>query len=167
MLYLRPFKPCDAKRVVNWFADEKSFNQWSAGRLPHYPITAEALLCYYAQNDDNPDFFVMSAFDGSGLVGQLMMRFTDNSRKTLRFGHIIVSPECRGKGYGKEMLTLAQKYAFSFLGAEKVTLGVFENNPAAYHCYKSVGFCEAPPDCHEVYEISGEKWKCIEMFKIK
>ena len=38
------------------------------------------------------------------------------------------------------MLQLGLKYANEIYGAKKVTLGVFENNTAAYHCYKAVGF---------------------------
>ncbi len=35
---------------------------------------------------------------------------------------------------------MAVKYAFETLGATKVSLGVFENNPSAIHCYEASGF---------------------------
>ena len=57
----------------------------------------------------------------------------------LRFGFVIVDPEKRGKGYGKEMLHLGLKYVFEIYQAKKATLGVFENNIPAYQCYKAVG----------------------------
>ena len=38
------------------------------------------------------------------------------------------------------MLTLGLKYAFEFLQAEKVTIGVYENNDIAHSCYKALGF---------------------------
>lgn len=38
------------------------------------------------------------------------------------------------------MLKAALRYAFDILKAEKVTLGVFENNEPAYYCYKAAGF---------------------------
>ena len=40
------------------------------------------------------------------------------------------------------MIQMAIRYAFDMLQAEKVTLGVFENNPSAYYCYKAAGFEE-------------------------
>lgn len=52
---------------------------------------------------------------------------------------------------------MAIRYAFDMLKAEKITLGVFENNPSAYYCYKSVGFRENPKKEDMVYEILGEK----------
>ena len=39
---------------------------------------------------------------------------------------------------------LALRHAFEVMHAARVTLGVFDNNPAAYGCYKAVGFREAP-----------------------
>lgn len=58
---------------------------------------------------------------------------------------------------------MAFRYAFDMLKAEKITLGVFENTPSAYNCYKAVGFKENPKKEDMVYEILGEKWKCIEL----
>jgi hypothetical protein len=49
------------------------------------------------------------------------------------------------------------------LKAEKVTLGVFENNPSAYYCYKAAGFKEIEMDRELIFEILGEQWNCIEM----
>lgn len=61
------------------------------------------------------------------------------------------------------MLLLALKYAFDILKAAKVTLGVFENNEAAYYCYKAAGFKEIASEKEEYFSILEEKWKCIEM----
>ncbi len=49
------------------------------------------------------------------------------------------------------------------LKAEKITLGVFDNNPSAYCCYKAAGFKEVPMKEDIVFETLGEKWKCIEL----
>ena len=39
-----------------------------------------------------------------------------------------------------ELIRLALRYAFEILKADRVTLGVFDNNLPAYRCYKSAGF---------------------------
>lgn len=162
-LRLRPYKNCDAKYVVSWIKDERSFRRWCADRYEKYPISAEDINRQYAACQDADNFYAMTAFDESGVVGHLIMRFTDEEKTVLRFGFVIVDDAKRGRGYGKEMLTLALKYAFEILKVKKVTLGVFENNEPAYHCYKSVGFRDVPLKESEVYHILDEDWKCLEM----
>ena len=81
----------------------------------------------------------------------------------LRFGFVVVDSEKRGKGYGKKMLQLGLKYAKEIYGAKKVSLGVFENNESAYHCYKAVGFQDIILEETEMYHVLGEEWKCLEL----
>lgn len=163
MLRLRPYKNCDAEYIVSWIKDEVSFRKWCADRYESYPICPEDINRQYAACAEADDFYEMTAFDESGVVGHLIMRFTDQEKNVLRFGFVIVDDKKRGKGYGKEMLSLALKYASEILKVRKVTLGVFTNNESAYYCYKSVGFQDVPSDHMEIYHIFGEEWQCREM----
>lgn len=167
MLRLRPYKPCDAETIVSWIKDEISFRKWCADRFEKYPINAEDMNAHYDALANMDSFFQMTAFDESGVVGHLIMRFVDEEKKTLRFGFVIVDDSKRGMGYGKEMLQLAAKYAFDILKVEKVTLGVFENNEAAYHCYKAAGFKNVEIAKEEYFKILGEDWKCLELEMMK
>lgn len=162
MLRLRPYKRCDAEKIITWTGDETAFRKWCADRYENYPAAAEDMNRQYDEQADNDGFYPVTAFDEDGIVGHMIMRFTDEEKTVLRFGFVIVDPDKRGRGYGKEMLRLALKTAFDILGAEKVTLGVFENNPSAYHCYKAVGFRDAAAT-DETYHIFGEEWKCLEL----
>ena len=54
------------------------------------------------------------------------------------------------------MLRAGLKYAFGFLDAEAVTIGVFENNENARRCYRKVGFTDTG-----IREE--EPWNVIEM----
>ena len=105
----------------------------------------------------------MTAFDESGVVGHLIMRFTDAKKTTLRLGFVIVHDSKRGMGYGREMLQLALKFAFEILKVKKVTLGVFENNLPAYHCYKAAGFLDMKTDTEETCVVCGEEWRILEL----
>lgn len=167
MMRLRPYKPCDAAAVLSWIKDESTFRKWSTDRYPCYPITeADMNRKYMDCNGDCPDadnFYPMTAFDESGVVGHLIMRFTDEKKTVLRFGFVIVDDSKRGMGYGKKMLQLSLKYAFEILKVQKVTLGVLENNPGAYHCYKAAGFQDVPTDRPEYYHIMGTQVKCLEL----
>lgn len=91
------------------------------------------------------------------------MRNPGESPDELRFGFVIVDSKKRGKGYGKAMLQLGLQYAYEVYGARKVSLGVFENNETAYHCYESVGFKDVVLDEVETYHVLGEAWKCREL----
>lgn len=167
MLRLRTYKACDAKTILTWCKDEISFRKWTSDRYESFPITEEEMNRKYIDcNGDctEPDnFYPMTAFDESGAVGHLIMRFTDEKKTTLRFGFVIVDDSRRGMGYGKEMLRLSLKYAFEILKVEKVTLGVFENNLPAYYCYKSAGFRDVKLDKEIYCELCGEKWKLLEL----
>lgn len=166
-LRLRPYKSCDAKTIVTWCKDEISFRKWSSDRWDSYPITAEDMNRKYVdcngdcEEEDN--FYPMTAFDESGVAGHLIMRFTDDEKKDLRFGFVIVDDSRRGMGYGKEMLRLAFKYAFEILKCQRVTLGVFDNNMPAYHCYKAAGFKDVHMTKPIKCEISGEMWNILEL----
>ena len=163
MLRLRPYKQCDAKYIVDWIKDEVAFRKWCADRYDKYPISADDMNAHYSAFDDSDSFFAMTAYDEHGVVGHLIMRFTDKDKRVLRFGFVIVDDSKRGMGYGKEMLRLAVSYAFEMLKVDKITLGVFENNPSAYHCYQSVGFKETAENKTEYYHVLSEDWKCLEM----
>ena len=163
MLRLRPYKNCDADIIASWIKNEYAFRQWCADRYDRYPISGADINAHYAGFADADWFYPMTAFDETGVVGHLIMRFTDEEKRILRFGFVIVDVNKRGEGYGREMLSLALQYAVLFLRAGKVTLGVFENNPAAYYCYKAAGFQDVPTEQAEYYHVLGEDWKCLEM----
>lgn len=142
MLRLRPFKPQDGEYLMKWFDDEKAFVKWSAGQFS-YPLTRQQIDDYCKKWEQDNNGWPMAALDENGqVVGHLLMRTMDYQNNELFFGFIVVDPTIRGKGYGKEMLSLALEYAFHILKADTVRLRVFANNPGAKACYEAVGFEE-------------------------
>ena len=161
MLRLRPFRSPDAKEIINWTSESKEFYKWTAGIMGEYPVTEKRLLEAVSAREDNTKYFPLVAFDEDGLAVFFTVRTPGEDDRKVRFGFVIVNPSKRGKGYGKQMLKLGLKFMFEIYGADEVGLGVFDNNPAAYNCYKSVGFKEI--GIKKEYELCGEKWTCIEM----
>ena len=104
-----------------------------------------------------------TAFDESEIVGFFTLRNPNESLDELRFGFVIVNPDKRGTGCGKAMIRLGLKFAFEIYGAKRASLGVFENNLAAYYCYKAVGFHDVISVMPETYQILGEEWMCKEL----
>lgn len=58
------------------------------------------------------------------------------------------------------MLLLGIDYAKSVLKAERIDLGVFDNNPNAKRCYESIGFKEYN---RRKCELPVGIWGCIDM----
>ena len=156
MIRLRPYKKEDADTIISWSKDERIFYQWSAGIMGDYPITREEFGFV-------DQLMAFTAFDENGLVGFFTLRNPGEDLDVLRIGFVIVDPDQRGTGKGKEMLKAALRYAFDVYGAKKVTLGVFENNEPAYYCYKAAGFRDVVLEETETYKVLGEEWKCREM----
>ncbi len=162
MLQLRPFRASDADVIVTWAKDEVAFRKWVADRYEKFPIVPADMVAMYSAMDANR-FFPMTAFDETGIVGHLILRYPNEARPEVRLGFIFVDDSKRGQGYGKKMIELAVEYGFKILSADILTLGVFENNESAYRCYRAVGFRDLEPEKVEDYQILGETWKCREM----
>lgn len=156
MLRLRPYKKDDAETILSWIKDEKAFYKWTAGILGEYPISVE-------QFNAVSNLMAFTAIDDNEIIGFFTMRRQNEFFEELRFGFVIVDSEKRGQGYGKKMLELGLKYAKEIFGANKVSLGVFENNKSAYFCYKATGFEDVSQDEIEKYTVMGEEWNCLEL----
>ena len=167
MLTLRPFKTCDAENIVSWFDDETVFRMWGGELIGAYPISSKDVVDMYLGKNgmcsEEDNFYPFTATEDGVPVGHLIIRYLEKDRKFLRLGWVIVDGSKRGKGYGKKLIQLSTKYAFEMLGADKVCLGVFENNPAAYHCYKAAGFGKPSTREDSYTDVDGEKWKVIEL----
>jgi RimJ/RimL family protein N-acetyltransferase len=162
MIRLRPFKISDAEYLINWVGEERQFTMWSAGKF-EYPLTKEQLIKYKEIYENDEHGWIFTALDEIGKpVGHFIMRMVDYQKQSVHLGFIIVNPEIRGKGYGKEMVSLGVKYAFEILKVKRVTLKVFENNPAAHSCYKSIGLSDEK--YHEgLFTYKDEKWGLYDM----
>lgn len=167
MLRLRPYKECDAKTIISWCSDEVSFRKWTSDRYSSFPITEydmnQKYINFNGDCSEADNFYPMTAFDDDGIVGHLIIRYTNAEKTILRLGFVIVNDQKRGCGYGKEMLKLALRYSFNIFKAEKVTLGVFDNNMPAFYCYKAAGFKQIAAAKKEICNIGKEKWSISEM----
>lgn len=159
MIHIRPYKNQDAHEIIQWCKDEEAYFKWNAGMFGDYPLTEKRFILANDGLVKNKKMFPFTAFYEDRVIGYFILREVDTG--VLRVGFVILAPELRQKGYGKKMLELGLKFAFELYGATKVTIGVFENNPAAYYCYKRLGFKEI--GVTEDYKIKQETWKCIEM----
>lgn len=159
-MILRPYKSCDAQEIAKWVNDRDAFMKWGGERFGEYPLRPESVEEKYTrQNGDCPEednFYPWMAAEDGKTVGHFIMRYTDGDPRQVRFGWVVVDGSIRGKGYGQQMLALGLRYAFEFLEAERVTIGVFENNEPAHRCYRKAGFTDRET-------VTSTPWNVIEM----
>ena len=159
---IRPYKPCDAEKIAGWLTDEKIFNMWCAGRYA-FPMTGEQLNERYDSSRENPCEFMFTAIEDDGTpVGYFLLRNADWEAQSVHIGFIVIDSARRGKGFGKQLITLAKKFCFEILGMKRITLGVFHINPRAIDCYESAGFSAYGTE-DETFTFNGREWKVIEM----
>ncbi len=162
-LTLRPYKLSDAAVITSWLKSEYLTRQWCADRYERYPVMPKDMNAYHERFIDGQHSRALTMTDGDGIVGYITLRTPADDPKEQRLGFVIVDDSKRGRGLGKALVSMAVKYAFETLGAAKVSLGVFENNPSAIHCYEAAGFNRVSLPETESYECLDERWNCIEM----
>ena len=153
-LQLRPYKSADANIITTWLKSEYLMRQWCADRYERYPVTPDDMNSYHQQYIDGHNSIALTMVDGEEIVGYITLRTPADDLSEQRLGFVIVDDSKRGKGLGKTLVSMAVDYAFCKLEATKVSLGVFENNPAAIRCYESVGF-------HRVGRQETESYRCL------
>ena len=84
-------------------------------------------------------FFSVHTLDEDKYIGFLGI-WVDLIHSEAWVGLGIGEREFWSKGYGADMMRLCQRYVFSELAMERLSLGLFEYNPRALQSYKKCGF---------------------------
>ena len=143
-MILRAYRREDSPVIAKWLRTETELYQWSADRYGFFPLLPYSIDDNYAPQMKTGRFIPLTGIDEDGNV----------------VGFVIVDPEIRGKGYGRELLKLTIDYIRQNLTATRVDLGVFANNPKAAKCYESAGFKEYGE--HIITTPYGD-WRCVDM----
>lgn len=159
---IRPYIPSkDYEYISKWIDNERTHAFWCANLLP-YPITRNSFHNLLKRNAMD---WTDSAYVATENNGQPIGFFCYSVNPTDNIGFlkfVIVDPSKRGKGYGKEMLKLALRYAFQITGAAAVQLNVFIENATAKQCYEKVGFAERKFE-KDVFPYKDELWSRYNM----
>ena len=123
----------DFKILRYWIPDKVSCRIW-AGPLVGFPFTVESLiedLCYH----ENNTFSLVNDEDLFLGMGQI---FEKNER--LHLARIIVSPDYRGRGFGKDLCIQLIHKGIEKFGEKEFSLNVYRNNKTAIGLYENLGF---------------------------
>jgi len=114
------FTEQDYALLVGWIPDE-AFNLMWGGPLYAWPISIDKIAAHQAGRN----VFSLLLVDAGEKVGFIeLVRESESHCRLCRV--LIAAKSARGKGYGRQLVELATKYAQHRLGADQLSLAVFE-----------------------------------------
>lgn len=154
---LRPYIPDrDFNVIRNWNRDERTHVMWCANRFG-YPLRKNAFHSYLREIGQKNGDCAFAATEDDGTVCGFFCYSIDPVNNEGLFKFVMVDPDKRGRGVGKEMLRLALRFAFEITKADLVKLAVFPENTIAVRCYEGVGFTERRSE-PGVFAFKNERW---------
>lgn len=134
-LTLRSPSLADYEVIAAWISDAGACRRWAGPKVP-YPFSLAELPKLLAL-PGGESYSLAEHGGGSPLgFGQYWPR-PDNTVHLLR---IIVRPESRGRGLGRELCGQLVACAVDSTSAQAVTLNVYRDNSAAVALYERLGF---------------------------
>ncbi len=164
MISLEAFSENDFAQLISVIPDDRFLLQW-AGPKYKFPLDDTQLSDTLAKTKGKqPSFkvFKVSKTDGSEAIGHIQLMDIDYDNSSCMLGRVLIFPECRGRGFGREMVKCAIKYAFKEMGLHEITLGVFDFNQSAIATYQGIGFVEYQFN-KGARQFKNEKWNLIKM----
>lgn len=138
---IRPFRESDSSYIGQWIEDERQHALWCANQLPFGFSGQEFTQDVRKGEEQGSSSFTAVREDGEP-VGYFYLNIRNEDSYGF-MGKIIVDSRERGKGYGRQMMELAVRYAFELADLDRLELMVFEENAAARALYGKIGFREA------------------------
>jgi len=143
MMNLQPFPEAQLPQLMSWIGSRAQGQQWGGPNF-RYPFTAETFA-------EDARWREMPSFALQGAHGQLLAfgQYYERLRRC-HLGRLIVAPEQRGRGCGRELIVQLIRRGCADLGASECSLFVFKDNARARAVYETLGFRHA--DYPERYE---------------
>jgi RimJ/RimL family protein N-acetyltransferase len=154
---LRPTTADDLRTILGWVKNNQEMVMWS-GPTFTWPLEHAQLAQYF----DNPNRTYWSAIDTDSqeLVGHASL-LIDKDADLMRIGYIIVNPEHRGRGVGRELVEAVVRHGFQASTLPVMNLGVYAHNTAALNLYESLGFSKTGVVFHT--DVDEQQWDVVGM----
>jgi RimJ/RimL family protein N-acetyltransferase len=134
-LLIRSPEENDYAAIASWIPDAVACARWAGPRMP-FPFAVRDLPELLRMPEGRSR--VLGQADRQPALG--FGQYWVNRPGEVHLGRIIVAPEERGRGLGKQLCRLLMKEAVLQTGAEALTLRVYRDNPAAQAVYAGLGF---------------------------
>ncbi|OWA37715.1 GNAT family N-acetyltransferase [Saccharibacillus sp. O16] len=165
MITLEYFVPADFDSLIAWSGDAKFLLQWSGPEFTH-PLTTDQLIHYLegANDKETSSRFIYKAVEQqtNEMVGHICLGNVDRANRSARVGKVLLNPDRRGKGYGKQMIDHILEIGFHDFKLHRISLGVFDFNTSAIQCYEKVGFVREGL-LRDARRYKEDYWNLIEM----
>ncbi|WP_125152965.1 GNAT family N-acetyltransferase [Clostridium rectalis] len=140
ILKITAFREEDVDVVTKWYEDYKFLRFFDYN--PAAPLHKEKVRQWLLQeiNNENNFFFVIRDKNEEEMIGYIEIEEINwsNGVGTIAMG--IGNNLNRGKGYGKEALSLVMEFAFMELNLHRLQLITISYNTIAIKLYESLGF---------------------------
>jgi RimJ/RimL family protein N-acetyltransferase len=139
-IYLRAIETDDLNLCHAWINDETV-----AGTLavfePHSLLREASWVERMARGQDPSELALAICLnDGGRHIGNCGLHGIDRKNRTASLGLFIGEVDCRGQGYGTEVVRALCAYAFDEINLNKIRLDVYAFNHQAIRTYERVGF---------------------------
>lgn len=133
----------DAPVVAGWIRTDEEADQWASVQLP--AVTPQLFATWHA----DPDVHAFVLRDGARVCGYGEV-WVDDGEHEAELARIVVDPQWRGRGVGRQLAELLAVEAIR-LGFADVWLRVVPTNTAAIACYTTAGFVRAGPEVEAAF----------------
>jgi RimJ/RimL family protein N-acetyltransferase len=147
----------DISTIASWYSDPDFLRYFD--KLPAYPKGKQDLLQWIrkARSSSNSFPFAVRSLESEAMIGYIELDNVQwwNGAATLGIG--IGGEGNRGKGFGKEALSLILEFAFEELNLHRIQLNVFSYNEKAISLYEKAGF-KREGVYREFINRGGQRW---------
>ncbi len=133
---LRPLERRDLEKSRTWVNDQET----AAFLLRVLPVSEIEQEVWFENICTKPDRYVWAVEVDDLYVGNMGLYHVDLIHRRAEIWTLIGEKTWRGKGLGRESMSLLLDYAFRGLGLNKIYLHVDEENLIAQNMYKKLGF---------------------------
>jgi len=140
---IRLAKPDDAEAMLAIQKKVLTEGIYFVSNIDEFRQTVEGQRAWIEAKQDHPSEVLFVAEKEGEVVGWLVFQVEGRmkTRHTGKFG-VMIKPEARGKGYGKQLVEQLIDWATAHAEIEKISLFTFATNTRAIQLYKNLGFLE-------------------------
>jgi diamine N-acetyltransferase len=137
-LQLRAIEYEDLPTLVAWRNDPDVYQYF----FEHEPLSLVMQKAWFEKLLQRPDekLWIAETIEDHKAIGTAGLTHLDWRSRKAELSRILISPECRKRGLGRELINLALHYVFNHLNLNRLYCQTFADNQAAVNLYERSGF---------------------------